>query len=97
MARDRRVQPTDIRVYIIAQDYLDFEVYRTLKLLVIAHEARLSRSHVSESLGRLVRFGYLQRGERRTTGDPHTFRLPFSWGVRESGTPHRPEPSLPDV
>lgn len=95
MARDRRLKPTDIRVYILACQHLDFVQPRPLKLLVIAHDGNLSRSHVSESLTRLVRLQYLAREVRTSPNDPVAFRLNFSVPlpsrVRESGTAHEPE------
>lgn len=90
LARDRRLKPTDIRVYILACQHLDFVELRPLKLLVLAHDGHLSRSQVSESLGRLVRCQYIVRGARNAVTAPMPFRLTFSVPrisrVRESGT-----------
>lgn len=93
MVRDRRVTPTDMRVFVVASQLLDFEEFRPLKILQIAHEMHTDVSWVARSMRHLVRLGYIQR--RQETGPDgalvYTMRLPFSQRVAKSTTTKPPD------
>jgi len=95
MAKDRRLRPTDIQVYIVASQYLDFVEYRPLKSLGLAHELRTEVSQAQKALRRLVFCGYLSRGPRSEPGGPFTFRMVFSLRADKSTAPQGANPSLP--
>lgn len=82
MAKDRRLRPTDIQVFIVASQYLDFVEFRPLKVFGLAHELRTSHSQAAYAVRRLVGCGYLERGEReidRVAGaGAFLFRIPYS-------------------
>lgn len=88
LVRDRHARPTDLRVYVVCTEFLDFVEFRPLKLELVARDLHVSRSNVSESLGRLVRASYLARGERLEVTGPYTFRLVWSPRVQKLRTPH---------
>lgn len=84
MALDRRLSPTDIRVFIVASQYLDFIEYRVLKVAAVAHALRAAPSHVAKAMRRLTMFGYLDRAPRAVGGplgtgsEPARYRIPYS-------------------
>lgn len=88
MVRDRRVTPTDLRVWVVASQRLDFEEFRPLKILPLAYEMHLDRSHVARSIRNLSQMGYLDRRAQMAAGDArrYFFRLPFSKRVAKSAT-----------
>lgn len=84
MAKDRRLRPTDLSVYIVAAQHLDFVRYRPLKVTGLALACGLTKGHVSRSVRRLVQTGYLdvqrQPVPPKAGGGqlPALFRLPYS-------------------
>lgn len=90
MVRDRRVTPTDLRVWVVASQRLDFEEFRPLKILPLAYEMHLDRSHVARSIRNLSQLGYLdrRRAQMMAARDArcYVFRLPFSQRVAKSAT-----------
>jgi predicted transcriptional regulator len=80
MVRDRRCTPTDLRVFVVMSQHLDFVEFRPLKVLSVAHEMRMHGTHVSRSMVNLVKLGYLDRQVLKSPDGNHqtTFRLPYS-------------------
>ncbi len=75
---DQRLQPVDIRVFILAAKSLDVMEFRPLPIDAIVDLApTLTRPTVSRSLRRLVEAGYLMRGTQTAFGI-NTYRVPLS-------------------
>lgn len=91
--RDRRATLPDLRVWVVASQHLDFEEFRPLKLLSLAHEMRLDPSHVARSMRNLVRLGYLHRDVISDSDGARTvrYRLPFSQRVVSAATSRTPQ------
>ena len=79
--QDRRLRPSDLRVYGIALESLDLMEFRPLKAGAVAHRLKTPRGtmrpqHAARSLRHLVRLGYLERGN--LDGHTWTYRLRYS-------------------
>jgi len=65
----------DVRVYLVASQYLDDLTFRPLKLATIAITLGLGRSYVHGAFRRLCEQGYIERGPRVSVRGPVTYRL----------------------
>jgi predicted transcriptional regulator len=93
MVSDRRINSTDMRVFVCASKYLDVMNFRQLKALPLAHEMRIDVSNVARSLRNLVKYGYLEK-RKETAPDGswiHTLRIPHSQPVAKFTTSQPPD------
>jgi hypothetical protein len=79
--QDRRLRPSDFRVYGVCLERLDFMEFRPLKAKAVtdkltSRRARMRESHVAAALRILCRLGYLERGNLE--GHTWTYRLRYS-------------------
>lgn len=93
MARDHAVKPIDVKVWVLATEYLDMVEFRQLKIESIANVGDVDASTVFRALRHLVRLGYLeQRRERRQA----MYRVPLSRIYprpdRQKAAPGDPQP-----
>lgn len=90
MARDRSIAPMDVRVWVVAADYLEMVEFRPLKIDTLRNEFKRtveltddamkvpSKSQIFRSLDRLVQRGYLERGQRDGSRGAINYRVPLS-------------------
>lgn len=84
--QDRRLRPSDYRVYGAAIEALDLMERRPLKARSVARRIGMRPHHAASALRRLAKLGYLERGE--LVGHTWTYRLCYSLAstLHESGT-----------
>ena len=75
--QDRRLRPSDLRVYGVALELLDLGEFRALKARTVAHRLLLRRQHAASSLSRLTKLGYLEAADQ-LNGHTRTYRLRMS-------------------
>jgi hypothetical protein len=80
LLQDRRLRPSDFRVYGFALERLDLGEFRPLKARTVADAVRMRRSHASRSLRRLTSLGYLDAHDKL---DGHTRQYRLRMSVRE--------------
>lgn len=75
VAIDPSLSGNDVRVYLVASQFLTHDAFRSVKLIAIARPLGYSRASVHRSLRRLCEQEYLERGPRTGAVGPVTYRL----------------------
>lgn len=71
---DHRIRKRDLLVFDAMLDILDWQEFRPCKRLLLAHRTGMRTEHVTRSLRRLHRMGYLEAD----TSSPRQYRLLLS-------------------
>lgn len=90
-ATDRAISQGDLRVYLFLYTQLDVLQYRPIKQTWLARRLQMHATHISRSIGRLLRRGYLEEPRHKKKRGPwmRSYRLVLS------PYPIPPEPPKP--
>jgi hypothetical protein len=92
MARDTRLSPRGLQIWLIVAPELLVSEFRPLVPADIAQAQQITRPVVTSALKELVACGYLDLGERSRPNGPLTYRLPVAFAPP---TPVAPVPTGP--
>jgi predicted transcriptional regulator len=85
-AFDDRLTRRDHQVYMLLLKHLDVAEFREVKLLLITHALKMQEARASESITRLVEYGYVKRGTFKANA-VRRYRLVYSLRLPCRATP----------